>query len=55
MRLTKKLKRAQIKTVKKIKTVMCPSKTKSTKQLTPPKKKKIGLNTSREAQKELKN
>ena len=55
MRPTKKLKWAQIKTPTKIKTAKCPSMRKLTKQLTPPKKKKIGLSTSREAPKKLKN
>ena len=56
MRPTKKqLKRAQIKTHTKIMTVMCLSKKKLAKQLTPPKKKKTGLNTSREVPKKLKN
>ena len=54
-RPTKKLKRAQIRTLTKIKTVMCPSEKKLTKQLTLPKKKKIGFNTSREVPKKHKN
>ena len=54
-RPTKKLKRAQIKILIKIKIVMCPSKKTLMKQLTPPKKKKIGLNTSKAVPKKLKN
>ena len=54
-RLTKKLKRAQIRTLTKIKTVMCLSKKTLTKQLTLLKKKKNGSNTSREVPKKQKN
>ena len=50
-RLTKRLKKVQIITPTKTKTVMCHSK----KQLTLQKKKKIGLNTSREVPKKQKN
>ena len=52
-RLTKKLKRAQIRTLIKIKTAMCPSKKTLKKQSTLLKKKKIGLNTSREVPEKL--
>ena len=54
-RLTKKLKRSQIRTLTKLKTVMCPSKKILTKQLIPLKKKKTRSNTSRELQKKPKN
>ena len=52
---TKKLKRAQIRTLTKIKTVMCPSKKTLTKHLTLLKNTKIGSNTSREVPQKQKN
>ena len=54
-RLTKKLKRAQIRTPIKIQTVMYFSKKTLTKQLTLPKKKKNGSNSSKEVPKKQKN
>ena len=56
MRLTKKPMRAQIKKVTKIKTAMCLSKEEFDEAIdSHRKRKKIGLNTSREAPKKLKN